>query len=82
MTALTATITGPASMPPSGWKARKASLLSHGATPDDPRVAECDAALSYWRVRRIIDRNRDLLDPQHIPALADMLRHAHPAVLA
>ncbi len=69
-------------MPPSGWKARKASLLSHGADSDDPRVLECDAALSYWRCRRIIDRERELLDPRHIPALADMLRHAHPAVLA
>jgi hypothetical protein len=82
MTALTATIADPAAMPPSGWKARKASLLSHGASPDDPRVLSCDGALSYWRCRRVIDRERDQLHPEHVPALADMLRHAHPAVLA
>ncbi|BBY59168.1 hypothetical protein [Mycolicibacterium sarraceniae] len=38
MTALTDTITGPASMPPSGCKARKASLLSRGAHTEDQRV--------------------------------------------
>jgi hypothetical protein len=51
--------------------------------PDtDPRVIECQTALAYWRCRRVIDAERSNLDPAHIPALADMLRHAHPVVSA
>jgi hypothetical protein len=75
-------ITDPASMPPSGWKTRKGSLLSHGIDPDDPRIIECDGALAYWRCRRVIDRERGQLHPEHLPALADMLKHAHPVVPA
>lgn len=69
-------------MPPSSWRARRAGLISHGATLDDPRVVECDQAMAYWRCRRVIDTERELLDPRHVPALADMLKHAHPAVMA
>ncbi len=32
------------------WRARKAVMASRGEV-DGPRVAECDAALSWWRIR-------------------------------
>ncbi|WP_078325174.1 hypothetical protein [Mycobacteroides salmoniphilum] len=70
----------PASRPAPSWSARLAALKSRQVPDDDPRVVECNAALAYWRCRRIIDTERDLLDPRHIPALADMLSHAHQAV--
>ena len=73
---------GPASRSASGWSARRAALKSRQVPDDDPRMIECDAALAYWRCRRTIDAERDRLDPEHVPALADMLRHAHPAVPA
>lgn len=72
----------PTTMSPSRWQSRQAALLSHGAGIDDPEVRECGSALAYWRVRRAIDKDRHLLDPAHVAALADMLRHAHPAVSA
>lgn len=74
--------TDPASLTPARWQSRRAALLSHGAALDDPRVAECDAALAYWRVRRTLDRERESLAADHLPALADMLRHPHKAVMA
>lgn len=80
MTAPTAA--DPSLKPPSSWKTRRAALLSHGAELDDPDVVECDQALAYWRCRRVIDAERHQLHPDHVPALADMLRHAHAAVTA
>ncbi|MGJ6122699.1 hypothetical protein QN239_08995 [Mycolicibacterium sp. Y3] len=70
--------TDPSTLTPAQWNGRSAAL-SRDAPPDDPRVAECRAALAYWRIRRAIDADRDNLDPAHVPALADLLRHAHPA---
>ncbi len=32
------------------WRGRKAVLASRGEI-DGPRVAECDAALAWWRIR-------------------------------
>lgn len=32
------------------WRGRKAVLASRGEV-DGPRVAECDAALAWWRIR-------------------------------
>ncbi|ULN32587.1 hypothetical protein [Mycolicibacterium smegmatis] len=72
--------TDPASRPTSGWSARRAAFKSRQVPDDDPRIIECDAALAYWRCRRTIEAERDRLDPAHVPALADMLRRAHPAV--
>jgi len=57
-----------------------AALKSRQVPNDDPRVVECNAALAYWRCRRVIDTERALLDPRHVPALADMLRNAHQVV--
>jgi len=70
----------PASLTPAQWSGKLAALRSRGATTADPRVAECLAALAYWRVRRVLDADRDHLNPAHVPALADMLRHPHTAV--
>lgn len=76
----TTTCADPAVRPAPSWSARLAALKSRQVPDSDPRVAECNAALAYWRCRRVIDTERALLDPRHIPALADMLKHAHPAV--
>jgi hypothetical protein len=70
----------PASRSAPSWSARRAALKSRQVPDDDPRLIECDAALAYWRCRRVIDTERELLDPRHVPALADMLKHAHPVV--
>lgn len=85
MVFVTATIpctyaTDPGSRAPAQWSGSLAALRSRGATNADPRVAECLAALAYWRVRRVLDADRDHLNPAHVPALADMLTHAHAAV--
>jgi hypothetical protein len=78
----TRVLSDPAALTPSQWSARLAAFLARGRGNDDPDVVTCRAALSYWRVRRTLDAEREQLAPAHIPALADMLRHAHPAVSA
>jgi hypothetical protein len=45
-------------------------------------VIACREALSYWRCRRVIDAEREHLAQAHVPALADMLKHAHQAASA
>jgi hypothetical protein len=80
MVGVTATIecnyaTDPGSLTPAQWSGKLAALRSRGATNTDPRVAECLAALAYWRVRRVLDADREHLNPAHVPALADMLTH-------
>jgi len=87
MVTMTATIecqyaTDPGALSPSQWSGKLAALRSRGVTDADPRVGECLAALAYWRVRRVLDADREHLNPSHIPALADMLKHAHPAAVA
>ena len=72
----------PALLSPVRWQARHAALKAHGVPDTDPRIIEIHAALSWWRCRRVIDAEREQLAPEHIPALADMLRHAHQAVSA
>ena len=79
---MSSTATDPALMPPASWRARRAALISHGAELDDARVVECDEALAYWRVRRVLDAERGSIAARDVPALADMLKHAHPAVPA
>jgi hypothetical protein len=78
----TGVLTDPSALSPSQWSARLAAFLSRGRGNDDPDVIACREALSYRRVRRSIDAEREHLAPAHVPALADMLRHAHPAVTA
>ncbi|BBY67762.1 hypothetical protein [Mycolicibacterium helvum] len=82
---MTATIsctyaTDPGTLTPAQWSGRLAALRSRGATDTDMRVAECLAALAYWRVRRVLDADREHLNPAHVPALTELLEHAHPAV--
>jgi len=78
----TPVLADPAALTPAQWSARLAAYLSRGRGNDDPEVLACRAALSYWRCRRVIDAERDMLDARHVPALADLLRHAHAAVSA
>jgi hypothetical protein len=75
-------LTDPAALTPSQWSARLAAYLSRGRDDDDPGVIACREALAFWRCRRVIDAERENLAPGHIPALADMLKHAHTAVSA
>lgn len=77
-----ASTSNPAKRSASQWSARKAVLKSRHLSDDDPDIVECDEALAYWRVRRAIDKDRHLLSSEHVPALADLLRHAHTAVPA
>ncbi|MDA4101465.1 hypothetical protein MMON44395_07655 [Mycolicibacterium monacense DSM 44395] len=50
MTATTPTPDHPRTRPMESWRGRKAVLASRGEV-DGPRVAECDAALAWWRIR-------------------------------
>jgi hypothetical protein len=67
-------LTDPASLTPGQWSSRLAAYLGRGRGNDDPGVVECRRALSYWRVRRVLDSERGLLSPEHIPVLAELLR--------
>jgi hypothetical protein len=78
----TSTTVDPASRPAASWSSSLAALKSRGVSDTDPRIIDCHTALAYWRVRRVIDAERGQLSPEHVPALGDMLRHAHPAVIA
>ena len=49
------TITDPMTKSAASWSARYAALKSRNVTDDDPRAAECVAALSFWRMKRTID---------------------------
>ena len=74
-----AVLADPAALTPAQWSARLAAFLSRGRGPDDPDVAACRSALSYWRCRRVIDAERDRLAGRDIPALRDLLAHPHRA---
>jgi len=41
------------------WRGRKAVLASRGEV-DGPRVAECEAALSFWRRRTFLIRDTSM----------------------
>lgn len=56
------------------WSAKLAAFLGRGAAEDDPRVRACRAALAYWRCRRVIDAERDALDPADAAVLQEALR--------
>lgn len=45
----------PLSRTAAGWSARYAAIKSRGAADDDPRSVECRAALSFHRVKRVLD---------------------------
>lgn len=67
----------PASRSASSWGARLAALRSRHVTDDDPRAAECLAALAFWRCKRVLDAEAPHLVPEHAGVLAaQMLREA------
>jgi hypothetical protein len=66
----------PAELSPPQWQSRLASLKSHGLPDNDPRVAECRAALAYWRCRRVLDAERGKIAPDHLDELVESLRGA------
>lgn len=55
------------------WSARLAALKSRAAPDDDPRVAECRRALAFWRVKRAVDAERDLLGEDGVVATTELL---------
>lgn len=65
----------PRTRPMETWRARKAVLASRGEV-DGPRVAEADAALSWWRTRTFLVREMSLTE-ERADSLMDLLdRHA------
>lgn len=59
MTASTPTPDHPRSRSMESWRGRKAVLASRGEV-DGPRVAECEAALSFWRRRTFLIRDTSM----------------------
>lgn len=53
------------------WRARKAVMASRGEV-DGPRVAECDAALAWWRVRTRLIADMDVT-PERADSLMDLI---------
>lgn len=65
----------PRTRPMETWRARKAVLASRGEV-DGPRVAEADAALSWWRTRTFLVKEMSLTE-ERADSLMDLLdRHA------
>jgi hypothetical protein len=48
--------THPDTLSVNSWRARKASLMSHGVGEDDHRVVECTNALGYLRFKDQLER--------------------------
>ena len=46
----------PSEMTPAPWSGRQAALKSRAVPDTDPRLRECDAALSFWHFKRQIER--------------------------
>lgn len=68
--------TDPESRTVSQWVSLNASLKSHGAADDDPRVVECREALAYYRVRRAVIAEVGQLSPPGVDRLVSELRGA------
>lgn len=54
------------------WRARKAVMASRGEV-DGPRVAEANAALSWWRVRAFLVKEMDI-SPEQAEELLEIAR--------
>lgn len=69
----------PLSRTAAGWSARYASIKSRGAADDDPRSVECRAALSFHRVKRVLDAevNAGHLDPARATTVEGLLHQIH-----
>lgn len=66
----------PAALTPSQWAARLAALIGRHRTDDDPDVITCREALSFWRVRRVLDSEAGQIAPGGIDRLVAQLRGA------
>ncbi|ORL76407.1 hypothetical protein [Prescottella equi] len=60
-------------LPPTSWSTRLAALKSRAVPDDDPRVVQCNRALSYWRVKRAVDHERDVLGADGVKAATNLL---------
>lgn len=69
----------PLSRTASGWSARYAALKSRSVSDDDPRSVECRAALSFHRVKRVLDAevNAGHLDPARATTVEGLLHQIH-----
>lgn len=71
MTASTANSDHPRTRSMESWRGRKAVLASRGEV-DGPRVAECDAALAWWRIRTRLIADMDISE-QRAESLLDLI---------
>lgn len=71
MTASTAHPDHPRTRSMESWRGRKAVLASRGEV-DGPRVAECDAALAWWRIRTRLIADMDISE-QRAESLLDLI---------
>jgi len=69
----TAADADPSALPAASWQARYAALRSRQVGDSDPRIAECLAALTFWRCKRVLDREADQLSAPAAHSLAAML---------
>ncbi len=58
---------------PTSWQSRMAAFISRDVPEDDPRVVECRRALSYWRVRRVLDAEVGVLGAHGVSAVDKVL---------
>lgn len=65
----------PTSLSPGQWGSKLAAFKSRGALDTDPRIVECHAALSFWRLKRQIDKEvgTGLLSPSFAAAIVEKL---------
>lgn len=61
---------------PGSWSSRLAAFKSRNVPDSDPRVVECNQALSYWRLKRQLDREvkSGHLTPSFSAAIIAILR--------
>ena len=61
---------------PSSWSSRLAAFKSRSVPDSDPRVVECQTALSHWRLKRQLDREVQAghMSPSFSAAVVAILR--------
>ena len=60
----------------SSWSSRLAAFKSRGVSDTDPRVAECQSALAFWRMKRQLDtelRNDRISSSFHAAVVGKLL---------
>lgn len=63
----------PLSKPMVWWRSRLGRLVAEGAGDDDSRVRECRAALSYYRIRKVVDAEAGRLSAAGVDLLTAQL---------